>query len=150
MLSLLIEAAGATLILAIVLVVFLAVRRNVLQRSRGTFDCSLRLGRTKLDGAAGRGWVLGIARYSGNVVEWYRVFSFSMRPRKVFSRDDLLVLSRRPPLPTEALGLYDGHVVVEVSERGRNVELAMSEDALTGFLAWLEAAPPGRARLPMS
>jgi len=31
--------------------------------------------------------------------------------------------------------------------RGRNgdgtVELAMSDAALTGFLAWLEAAPPG-------
>ena len=25
----------------------------------------------------------------------------------------------------------------------RTVELAMSEEALTGFLAWLEAAPPG-------
>ncbi len=25
------------------------------------------------------------------------------------------------------------------------VELALSEDALTGFLAWLEAAPPGPA-----
>jgi hypothetical protein len=26
---------------------------------------------------------------------------------------------------------------------GRRVELAMSVPALTGFLAWLEAAPPG-------
>jgi hypothetical protein len=28
--------------------------------------------------------------------------------------------------------------------RGTRLELAMSEDALTGFLAWLEAAPPGQ------
>jgi hypothetical protein len=36
-------------------------------------------------------------------------------------------------------------VVVEcrVTEGDGRVELAMSDGALTGFLAWLEAAPPG-------
>ncbi|HEY6737945.1 MAG TPA: DUF2550 family protein, partial [Actinopolymorphaceae bacterium] len=58
------------------------------------------------------------------------------------------IRSKRCPLSTEALGLYDGHVIVDVLERGTDVELAMSEDALTGFMAWLEAAPPGRARAP--
>jgi hypothetical protein len=35
-------------------------------------------------------------------------------------------------------------VVVEcqTGERAEPMELAMSESALTGFLAWLEAAPP--------
>jgi hypothetical protein len=28
-------------------------------------------------------------------------------------------------------------------ETPENVELAMAEGALTGFLAWLESAPPG-------
>lgn len=149
MLQALLDAALAILIIVIVSVAGLALRRHLLQRMRGTFDCSLRLHRPKFEGAAGQGWVLGIARYSENKVEWFRVFSFSMRPRRVFSRDDLVVRSKRCPLSTEALGLYDEHVVVEVIEKGKDVEIAMSEDALVGFLAWLEAAPPGRARSPL-
>ena len=34
--------------------------------------------------------------------------------------------------------------MLRCSLHGTRVELAMSEDALTGFLAWLEAAPPGQ------
>jgi hypothetical protein len=36
-------------------------------------------------------------------------------------------------------------VVVEcdTGQAAARIELALSEDALTGFLAWLEAAPPG-------
>jgi len=45
--------------------------------------------------------------------------------------------------------LYSGHVVVAVDlQRGRRIELAMTERALTGFLAWLEASPPGHRRSP--
>jgi hypothetical protein len=41
-------------------------------------------------------------------------------------------------------------VVVECSagEYPAPVELAMSEAALTGFLSWLESAPPGRGNSP--
>jgi hypothetical protein len=35
-------------------------------------------------------------------------------------------------------------MVLECNQQGRVIELAMSEDALTGFLSWLEAAPPGQ------
>jgi hypothetical protein len=35
-------------------------------------------------------------------------------------------------------------VVVECGIAGRTVELGMGEGELTGFLAWLEAAPPGQ------
>jgi hypothetical protein len=35
-------------------------------------------------------------------------------------------------------------VIVELgADPPSHVELAMSESALTGFLAWLEASPPG-------
>lgn len=139
------DAAVIILGLAIFVVVALAVRRRLLQRGGGTFDCSLRLGQT----AAGQGWVLGIARYSGDAVEWFRVFSFSMRPRRVFTRTEVEIRSSRDPLSTEALGMYDGHVVVELTEAGHTVEIAMAEDALTGFMAWLESAPPGKSRTPL-
>lgn len=95
------------------------------------------------------GWVLGIARYSGDSIEWFRVFSFSFKPLRVFLRTELEVQGRREPVASEALGLYDGHVIVEVSEAGEKVEFAMAEEAVTGFLAWLEAAPPGKSRSPL-
>lgn len=120
---------------------FLFIRRRVLQRGGGTFDCSVRLNNSR----PGRGWVLGLARYTDDTVQWFRVFSFAPRPRRVFTRKDLVVRSRRSPVPSEALMLYTDHIVVECTSGGRVVELAMSEEALTGFLAWLEAAPPGRA-----
>jgi Protein of unknown function (DUF2550) len=60
------------------------------------------------------------------------------------------VLNRRQPTPDEAASLGEGAVVVEcrIAEADGTVgdgtvELAMSDAALTGFLAWLEAAPPG-------
>ena len=141
MIQIILDAAGIILALVLMTLVAFAVRRRLLQRGGGTFDCSVRLH----TGTPGKGWALGIARYSGDSVEWFRVFSFGLRPRRVFLRNDLTVESRREPLATEALGLYAGHVVVECVQAGNSVvELAMAEDALTGFLAWLESAPPGR------
>ena len=43
-----------------------------------------------------------------------------------------------------AHALYAGHLVVSCRLGQEHVELAMAPDALTGFRAWLEAAPPGR------
>jgi Protein of unknown function (DUF2550) len=92
----------------------------------------------------GQGWTLGTARYAEDMLEWYRVFSFSPRPRWVFPRRELEVRGRRVPDGPEALALLSGAVVLECSWGERWVELAMADDALTGFLAWLESAPPGQ------
>src|SRR5690606_16062670 len=129
---------GILLLVALVFVA-LAIRRRVLLRGGGTIDCSLR----RQDRPAGRGWSLGVARYDGDVLKWYRVFSFSARPSERVSRRDLTVRSRRTPTGPEALAVSAGSVVIEVRSGRRALELAMSESALTGFLAWLESAPPG-------
>jgi hypothetical protein len=131
----------AALVAAVLLALILfAVRRRILQRHVGTFDCSIRLDRS----SPGTGWVFGIARYTGDAVLWYRVFSYSPRPRQVITRADLEVVERREPEDHEELELLSGAIVLACVQRGRTVELAMSEDALTGFLSWLEAAPPGQ------
>lgn len=118
----------------------LALRRWFIQRAGGTFDCSLRLSREQ----PGQGWVFGVARYIADRVEWFRVFSYSPRPREVLFRRDLEILGKRMPEPSEEVALLAGTVVLQCSQRGRLIELAMSEDALTGLLSWLEAAPPGQ------
>ena len=125
--------------LALIALGLLIVRRRVITRAGGTFDCSLRLGQ----GSYGKGWVLGISRYSGERLEWYRVFSYATRPRRVFSRRDLHVVERRDPHGAEVFSLLSGAVVVRCLDADGPVELAMSHDTLTGFLAWVESSPPG-------
>jgi hypothetical protein len=138
-------------IVGFIVVVFgsLFVRRRWLSRGGGTFECSVRLappGRTAPPRSP-RGWMIGLGRYAGDNLEWFRTFSFSPRPRHVFSRS-MQVYGRRTPSGAEAFSLYAGHIITDVAVDGdMRVELAMSERALTGFLAWTEAAPPGNDRL---
>ncbi|RAG82812.1 DUF2550 domain-containing protein [Streptacidiphilus pinicola] len=124
-----------------------AVRRRLIQRPGGTFDCSARLdvpAAPAEDEAGGKGWIFGIARYNNDAVEWFRVFSWAPRPRRVLQRSQIEVVERRTPEGQEELALLSGAVVLVCTHAGDPLELAMSEDALTGFLAWLEAAPPGQ------
>ncbi|MEV6653021.1 DUF2550 domain-containing protein [Streptomyces sp. NPDC051219] len=120
------------------------LRRRLIQRSGGTFDCSLRWDIPEGGDPSGKGWVYGVARYSGDRIEWFRVFSYAPRPRRVLERSAIEVLARRAPEGEEELALLSDAIVLGCLHRGVRLELAMSEDALTGFLAWLEAAPPGQ------
>ncbi len=140
----LLDSAG--LLAGLVLLGFgcLFIRRRLLARSGGTFECSVRLQRPSQSNAAAaaRGWTLGLGRYRDTTIEWFRIFSFSPHPKYVFDRS-LTVVGRRRPAGAEAFALYGGHIVVAVElQSGQPVEFAMSEGALTGFMAWVEAAPP--------
>lgn len=142
------DIVGLLAAIAAAVFVFLFARRRVLSRKGGTFECSVRTKPPAKSSATGaRGWELGLGRYDGESLEWFRVFSFSPRPKAVFDRS-LQVLSRRKPHGAEAFSLYAGHIVLAVRlDSGRTIEIAMSERALTAFLAWTEAAPPGQERL---
>ena len=131
--------AGLALLLAVLVAAFVG-RRRFLSRSIGTFDCSLRAGRQRM----GRGWVLGLARYEADRIEWFRVFDLSLRPRRVLPRADLQVRERRYPSGPEAFALMAGFLVVCCDDDRGPLELAMSEQAYTGFASWLESAPPGQ------
>ena len=137
------ESALAVPALAVLLLVAVYVRRRGLHAAGGAVELSLRLKRP----GHGRGWVNGVGRFVGDELRWYRVFSLSLRPRRVLSRRDLEVLQCRAPTGAEHLALLSGAVVMECTTGGRPVELAMQPSAVTGFLAWLEAGPPG-ATLP--
>lgn len=147
---------GIAVVALVVLGLFaFGARRRLIQRSGGTFDCSLRWNTlvTRAQGGAepapdalpnGKGWGYGIARYNGDRIEWFRVFSYAPRPRRTLERGSIVVAGRRMPEGEEELALLSDAVVLSCDHRGVRLELAMSEDALTGFLAWLEAAPPGQ------
>jgi hypothetical protein len=129
---------AAFLLVLVLIASGIATRRFLLERRGGTLDCGLRL-------PAGQGsWRIGVASYQRDQLRWYHLFGVLLRPRTVLERRTLSVVSRRVPGPAEASSLGPGLIVVECQVGvGERVELAMSEAALTGFLAWLEAAPPG-------
>lgn len=127
----------------------LPLRRRWLGREGGLFECSVRLSRA----TPGAGWALGMARYNAEMLEWFRFFSYSSKPRKSFLRSEVRVLNNREPDPVEAVALYTGQRIVELEEQGprdgfsQPWEIAMSNESLTGFLSWLEAAPPRPPRI---
>jgi hypothetical protein len=114
-------------------VVLIALRGLALSLRRGTVLCRLR--------AAGQqAWRSGVARYTGGELHWVPFWGLRLRPRHAIARRGLTVSSRRRLDSDEG---PEGYWTVECrsAERPR-VSLAMSEDALTGFLAWIESAPP--------
>ncbi|WP_283137275.1 DUF2550 domain-containing protein [Rhizohabitans arisaemae] len=123
----------ATAIVTVVLSLALlpVLRAVMLTRMRGSVSCYLR------PVAGGRKWRRGVARYAAGEIHWIPLIDIRMRPRHAIARRGLVVSVRR--LPTPAEGLPEGFWVVDCG----SVSVAMSEDALTGFLSWLEAAPPG-------
>src|SRR5687767_5482443 len=87
------DAAGVLLGLVLLYGLALVVRRRLLARHGGTFELSYRVRPER----AGRGWLLGLGRYSGDELEWFRVFSLSPRPKRVWPRSDLSYGARREP-----------------------------------------------------
>jgi hypothetical protein len=135
----LLDAAGVLLAIVLVYGFGLIVRRRVLSRNGGTFELSYRV-RTS---HAGRGWLLGLGRYSGESLEWFRYFSLWPRPKRTLLRSRLTYVGRRQPEGAEQMSLYPDHVVIQCSTPDGPVELAMSAASLMGFQSWLEAGPPG-------
>ncbi|MFI7589660.1 DUF2550 domain-containing protein [Spongisporangium articulatum] len=143
-------AAPVIVVLTLLLLLGLALgavvgRRYALGRDLVSFDCALRKHPTGKPG----GWILGVARYSGENLEWFRVFTLTLRPRRVLERGRLEVVERREPTDTELDSILPDSVVVRCrygSDADREIiEFAMSEQAYNGFATWLESAPPGFA-----
>ena len=88
-----------------------------------------------------RRWSVGVAWYGGDVLLWYRGLSLSVRPQQRLSRADLRVESQRAATP-EDLALPPDLLVLDCSTSEGPRELAMDRSTVTGFLSWVESAPP--------
>lgn len=135
----LLDAAGVLLGIVLLYGLGLVLRRRLLSRHGGTFELSYRVRSSK----AGRGWLLGLGRYSGESLEWFRYFSLWPRPKRVLKRSGLVYAGRRPAEGAEQMSLYPDHVVISCTTPDGVVELAMSPASLMGFQSWLESGPPG-------
>ena len=141
-----IEGIGIGVFLVLLSLGVLFLRREIISRGRGTIEMNLRLS-TRM---AGRGWSPGIARFSGDEMRWYRVFSLSVRPRRTLIRRTLSVQERRQPTPVERLVLPADWIILRCTSEGTSVEIAMAETTLYGFLSWIEDAPPGAVSILFS
>jgi Protein of unknown function (DUF2550) len=139
----LLESAGGVLLRVLLLGIVLIVRRRWLTRNGGTFEVSYRPG----DSASGGGWLLGLGRYAGDTLEWFRIFSLSPRPKRVWQRSTLTYVDRREPERMEQMSLYPGHVIIRCETPSEVVEFALGPSSLMGFQSWLEGAPPGTQHL---
>ena len=135
----LLDAAGVLLGVVLLYGLGLVLRRRFVSRHGGTFELSYRVRSSR----AGRGWLLGLGRYSGESLEWFRYFSLSPRPKRVLQRSELVYAGRRPAEGAEQMSLYPDHVVISCTTPSGVVELAMSPASLMGFQSWLESGPPG-------
>ena len=133
------DVVGVLLVLLVCAGIGLVVRRRAIARTGATFELSHRMRTTK----PGRGWVLGVGRYTGESLEWFRIFSFSLRPKRVWDRDEIAYEGKREPEGAEQVSLYDDHLVVVCHTPRGSVELAMSPSSLMGFQSWVESGPPG-------
>ena len=126
----------------------LYLRRRWLTGQGGLFDCAYRL----REDATGAGWVLGVARYRGENLEWFRSFSLSMRPKMVFPRALTSYVHQRSPVGLEAIALFEDSMIVTLRDRvsGRSSALSMAPEEVLALMSWLESAPPGSHYLPTS
>jgi hypothetical protein len=86
-------------------------------------------------------WSVGVAWYGGDALLWYRALSLSVRPHQRFCRSDFAVSERRHA-GRDDLALPSDVVVLVCSTGEGPRELAMDTPTVTGFLSWLESAPP--------
>ena len=87
-------------------------------------------------------WSVGVAWYGGDTLLWYRGLSLAVRPHERLSRAELRVDSRRTA-GRDDLALPADVVVLAISTPQGPRELAMDTSTETGFLSWMESAPPG-------
>jgi hypothetical protein len=122
-------------VLLVVVAVAFLIRRRFLLSGLGAVTMWLRpVGSPR--------WSVGVAWYGGDVLLWYRGVSLAVRPHERLSRAEIRVDARRSP-GREDLALPSDVVVLAIATPEGPRELAMDTSTVTGFLSWMESAPPG-------
>jgi hypothetical protein len=128
-------------IVALFLVLFaIFFRQRLLMLGGGTIRLQVRVSTM----VPGRGWSTGIGQFVGDELRFHRMFSFAVRPKRVLNRAGLTVEQRRLPEGPERLTMPGHWIVLRCRSGTGELEIAMAESTVTGFLSWLEAAAPGQ------
>jgi Protein of unknown function (DUF2550) len=135
------EIVGICVVALLVLLFAVFLRRRLLVLGGGTIRLQVRVN-TRVPG---RGWSAGIGRFVGDELRYHRMFSFAVRPKRVLNRCTVTVAQARLPEGPERLTMPGHWLILRCTTGGADVEIAMAESTVTGFLSWLEAGPPGQA-----
>jgi Protein of unknown function (DUF2550) len=86
-------------------------------------------------------WSVGVAWFGADSLLWYRALSLAVRPQRRLPRADVQVKGRRA-VTSDDVALPSDVVVLTCETADGPQELALEPSTLTGFLSWLESAPP--------
>jgi hypothetical protein len=134
------EVFGICVVALLAFLFAIFFRRRLLSVGHGTIRCQVRVSTM----IPGRGWSTGLGVFAGDEWRFYRMFSFAFRPKRVLNRASLVVGPGRPPEGPERLTMPSHWVILRCVSGAVEVEIAMAESTVTGFLSWLESAPPGQ------
>jgi hypothetical protein len=134
------EVAGICVAALFVVLFAIFFRRRLLMVGGGTIRLQFRVSTM----IPGRGWSTGLGQFAGDELRYHRMFSFAVRPKRTLDRDTLRILDRRSPEGPERLTMPAHWIILRCATSVGEVEIAMAESTVTGFLSWLEAAPPGQ------
>lgn len=88
-------------------------------------------------------WSVGVAWYGGDSLLWYRALSLSVRPQQRLCRAEFRVQGQRRA-GADDVALPEDVIVLSCATAAGPRELAMDASTVTGFLSWVESAPPVR------
>lgn len=125
--------------ITLAILIVMAVRRWLIARRGTTIDLSV----TRRPGDDASGWIIGLGRYRGDDLEFFRLFSLWPTPRYVFKRGTVEVLGRRALSNREVRRTHHSFVAAPVDTETPVAQIALTPGALTALLAWLESSPPG-------
>jgi hypothetical protein len=129
----------AAVVLSLLYVVAKAMRRAAIRRPGGAVECSLRQ-------SGDDHWRRGVAAFRTDQLYWFSTCGVGLRPDAAFDRRAMQLVARRDVDTTEMIKPPDEltQLVVVRFETGADADpvwMALSRDALTGLLAWIEAGP---------
>ena len=135
------EFFGVCIVALLALLFVIFFRSRLLMVGGGTIRLQVRVSTM----VPGRGWSTGVGQFVGDELRFHRMFSLAFRPKRVLDRSFLVVEETRAPDGPERLTMPSHWTVLRCrnGEAGE-IEIAMAESTVTGFLSWLEAAPPGQ------
>jgi hypothetical protein len=134
------EFLGICVVLLLALLFVIFFRQRLLMLGGGTIRLQVRV----VTMVPGRGWSTGIGQFVADELRFHRMFSLAFRPKRVLDRTTLAVEQWRDPEGPERLIMPAQWVILRLATPAGELEIAMAESTATGFLSWLEAAPPGQ------
>ncbi|WP_436526841.1 DUF2550 domain-containing protein [Actinoplanes sp. HUAS TT8] len=132
------EVFGICVVALLALLFAIFFRRRLLMLGGGTIRLQVRTSTM----VPGRGWSPGLGQFVGDELRFHKMFSLAIRPKRVLDRRLLTIAERRLPTGPERLTMPGHWVVLRCATGDTQLEIAMAETTVTGFLSWLEAGPP--------